>query len=148
MSKGEKNYKDYESHFDTEDNVSSFINSILYSPLPTKNPGFSVILNSVDINISSFQSSITNLIQWNCFVVMQSVVSPFSSGYGSVLIGFLLLSGFGNVTDGRFVMARTLVPQCLDPCDILTIYLFFFEKHGTIWMLIGLFFQLLNCNRC
>ncbi|KAG2071521.1 hypothetical protein BDR04DRAFT_1015678, partial [Suillus decipiens] len=34
-------------------------------------------------------------------------------------------TGYQNVTDGRFSTAKTLVPQCLDMCDVLTIHHFF-----------------------
>jgi hypothetical protein len=34
-------------------------------------------------------------------------------------------TGYRNVTDGRFSTAKTLVPQCLDMCDVLTIRRFF-----------------------
>jgi hypothetical protein len=35
------------------------------------------------------------------------------------------LSGFRNLADGRFVTARTLVPECLDSCELITIRRFF-----------------------
>lgn len=34
-------------------------------------------------------------------------------------------TGYRNVTDGKFSTAKTLVPQCLDMCDVLTIRRFF-----------------------
>ena len=36
-----------------------------------------------------------------------------------------LLSGYRNLADGRFATARTLVPQCLDSCPLITIRKFF-----------------------
>ena len=35
------------------------------------------------------------------------------------------LSGYRNLADGRFPTARTLVPECLDSCQLITIRKFF-----------------------
>jgi len=35
------------------------------------------------------------------------------------------LSGYRNLADGRFPTARTLVPECLDSCPLITIRRFF-----------------------
>lgn len=42
---------------------------------------------------------------------------------------------YRNVTDGKFSTAKTLVPQCLDMCDVLTIRRFFPQSlalHGCL----------------
>jgi len=35
------------------------------------------------------------------------------------------LSGYRNLADGRFPTARTLIPECLDSCPLITIRRFF-----------------------
>jgi hypothetical protein len=35
------------------------------------------------------------------------------------------LSGYCNLADGRFATARSLVPQCLNSCELITIQRFF-----------------------
>ena len=46
-------------------------------------------------------------------------------------------TGFRAASDGKFTMAKLLVPQCLDMADIPTIRHFFFASLGIIWMHIG-----------
>ena len=42
-----------------------------------------------------------------------------------MIIALHQLSGYRNLADGRFATARTLVPQCLDACELITIRRFF-----------------------
>ena len=35
------------------------------------------------------------------------------------------LSGYRNLSDGRFPTARVLIPKCLDACELITIRKFF-----------------------
>src|ERR1700685_4067566 len=43
-------------------------------------------------------------------------------------------SGYHNISYGKFATAKSIVPECLDMCDTLTIQRFF-KKLGATWML-------------
>ena len=45
--------------------------------------------------------------------------------FACMILALTQLSGYRNVSDGRFKTAKVLVPQCLDACGLITIRKFF-----------------------
>jgi hypothetical protein len=53
------------------------------------------------------------------------VCAYLSHAWWCFTAGLPHLSGYCNLADGRFATARTLVPECLDLCGLITIRRFF-----------------------
>ena len=57
-----------------------------------------------------------------------------------IVYALLQPSGYRNLADGRFMIMRTLIPQCIDKCRLITIRVFF-QK---VWRYIDAYWKGLN----
>ena len=91
---------------------------------PMRSQWFSITLRAGAMCVCFFPSSIVNLIPSKCFGVSWSTVSICTSLLLSIS-WLLLIEGYWKFSDGKFTTAKTLVPECLNMGDTLTIHHFF-----------------------
>ena len=89
----------------------------------TKSQRFSITLKNGGTDVSSTPNSIASSIQLRCFGVMENIVCRFLLSFSDSLTNGS--AGFRTSSDGKFLTAKLLVPQCLNKADVYTIQRFF-----------------------